>query len=125
MTNKQTSPLQPDIPLLDREGALKRLQNDTEFLNVLYDAFLEDLPNKLKAIDEAVSSGQIQLMQRTSHSLKGAAATVGAAALRETALAMEMAAREGDTDRVNVLYPELKSKAGQTQREMSGVLENS
>jgi len=123
MTNEQTPPLKSNAPLLDREGALKRLQDDTEFLETLYNAFLEDLPNKLAALDKAVTDGQIQIVQRTAHSLKGASATVGTPALREAALEMEIAARDRDAKKVGALYAELKVLAGRTSLEMTKALE--
>ena len=125
MNNKQTPPPKPNAPLLDREGALKRLQDDTEFLETLYNAFLEDLPNKIAALDEAVTDGQTQIVQRTAHSLKGASATVGVPALKEAALAMEIAARDRDAEKVGTLYPGLKALAGRTSLEMTKALENS
>ncbi|MDY7000977.1 MAG: Hpt domain-containing protein [Thermodesulfobacteriota bacterium] len=125
MTKEQTAPLKPDIPVLDKEGTLKRLQDDMEFLKILYGAFLEDLPKKLAALDEAVTGGETQMVQRTAHSLKGASATVGTPALREAALAMEIAAKEMDAEKVGTLHPELKTLAERTFREMTKALQGS
>ena len=119
---KKTSSSRSDVPILDREDALKRLQNDREFLNVLYGAFIEDLPNKFNALDEAIAGRELKSAQQAAHSLKGAAATVGAASLREAALEMEMAARDGDADKIKTLCPGLRAAAEQTLREMTKVL---
>lgn len=101
-------------PLLDEESTLSRLKGDTEFLKTLYGVFVSDLPKKLAAIDEAAEKQDLDLLQRNAHSLKGAAATIGAIALRDAAFSLEMASKEGRLDQALGFVPAVKQLSGET-----------
>jgi PAS domain S-box-containing protein len=58
-------------------------------------AFLEEVDADQKAIARAVAEGDVDAARRTAHTLKGAAATLGAVQLAEVAASIESAAREG------------------------------
>ncbi len=109
----------PPAPLLDIPGTLSRLKGDTAFLETLFGVYVEDLPVKLAAIEQALAAADMAVLQRTAHSLKGASATVGALALREAAFAMENAGRDKDASRAARLLPELKRIADQTIQAIS------
>lgn len=106
------SPSSP--PILDVQGTLARLKGDTAFLETLFGVFVEDLPVKLTAIERALAQSDMTVLQRTAHSLKGASATVGALALRDSAFAMENAGRDADPGQAAQLLPELKRLAEET-----------
>lgn len=89
----------PDnLDTLDVGSTLERLKGDRDFLLTLFGVFVEDLPNKLDALQQAAESGALEDLLRTAHSLKGACATIGAPAMREAAMDIEAAAREGDIE---------------------------
>lgn len=116
---------QPPLPVLDREGTLQRLKGDISFLHILYGVFADDLPTKLAALDQALAQGDMPLLQRTAHSLKGASATVGAPLLREAAFAMEAAGREADPARAAAIMPGLRDSAEMTQAAIAAIQEES
>ena len=64
-------------------------------LEAVIAAFLEELDNDQKAIAQAVVERDLDAARRTAHTLKGAAATLGAVQLAEVAAGIESAAREG------------------------------
>jgi PAS domain S-box-containing protein len=64
-------------------------------LEAVLAAFLEELDNDQKAIAQAVAEGDLDAARRTAHTLKGAAATLGAVQLAEVAAGIESAARDG------------------------------
>jgi len=86
-----------DTVILDVEATLERLKGDKAFLHTLFGVFLEDLPQKLIALNNAAREGNQEDILRTAHSLKGASATIGAPALRDAANTIETATRNGDT----------------------------
>lgn len=100
---------QAEPPVLDREGTLERLKGDKDFLHALFTVFLDDLPAKLATLEDAVEQRSMDDMLRTAHSIKGAAATIGAMAARKAALDVEMAARKGEMDKALDLVPQLKT----------------
>jgi len=104
----------PSPPLLDVAGTLSRLKGDSAFLETLFGVYVEDLPVKLAALEQALAQSAMPDLQRTAHSLKGASATVGALALREAAFAMETAGRDKDPARAAELLPEIKRLAETT-----------
>ena len=115
-----------DTPqLLDIQGTLNRLKGDTAFLETLLSVFLEDLPSKLTAIEGALAEPDMPVLQRTAHSLKGASATVGALALRESAFAMETAGRDADQALAAQLLPGLKALADDTVAAINAALAQS
>ncbi|BBD06882.1 Hpt domain-containing protein [Desulfovibrio ferrophilus] len=74
---------------LNIESTLERLKGDKEFLHMLYQVFLEDLPAKIDTLDKAIQAEDLTTVHRAAHSLKGACATIGADMLHAAAHTME------------------------------------
>ena len=82
---------QPPIPLIDREGALERIGGDAELYEEVVQIFLEDVPVQLGILREALASGDLKVGERQAHSLKSAAANIGAEAMRSACFQAEKA----------------------------------
>lgn len=67
-----------------------------EFLHKLFSVFLRDEPARVHKIREALEAGEMDELKYLAHSLKGAAATMGADRVREACLNLEYSARDGD-----------------------------
>jgi CheY-like chemotaxis protein len=83
--------------LVDQE-ALMRLREatgDEEFVNQLVETFLEEAPSLLKALSEAIGSGDVVSLRRTAHTLKSNARTFGAERLGTRCQELEALARSG------------------------------
>jgi CheY-like chemotaxis protein/HPt (histidine-containing phosphotransfer) domain-containing protein len=91
----QTSP-EATLPVFDMAGVLERLMGDQDLAWAVIDGFLVDNRNQIQELQEFLRRGDVDGSRRHSHSIKGAAATVGAERLRATATAMEEAAQAGD-----------------------------
>ena len=86
-----------------------RLMNNDDLVKEVIDIFMEDTPARLVALRASLSSGDMENATLQSHSIKGAAATVSAERMREVALDMEKACREGvDADHVMSMLPSLE-----------------
>lgn len=94
--------------ILDSESSLVRLKGDREFLAVLYRTFGEEIEGRRTKFSEALAAGETEAVAKMAHSLKGAAATIDAAEVREAALAVEMAAREGNLEQARNHYRNLE-----------------
>ena len=81
-----------------RERLAAKYFGDRELAENILRTFIEESPQLLKNIRDAVSSQDLDSLQRHAHALKGAAATVGLEQLREHALRLELAARSGSGD---------------------------
>jgi HPt (histidine-containing phosphotransfer) domain-containing protein len=113
----QSSPQEiGDRAILDRKGLLERLGNDKEFLKEVLDIFLQDAPNRIFSIQEAISKNDASVIRFQAHTLKGASANVGAMALKEDAGQIELAGEKGDLERAKVLLPILRQDYENFQR---------
>jgi len=70
-------PIKKDNPI-DFEKALDEFEGDEEFLMELLLTFLENVRTQIKAIRQAISDGDADLVRREAHSIKGGAANLTA-----------------------------------------------
>jgi len=98
--------------VFDRAGVLDRLEGDIELASIVFEAFLEDIPNQIQALKGFVTSGDTAASARLAHSIRGAAANVGGDRLRNLAAEMEKAADAGDLHFVAVRMAELEDQFG-------------
>ena len=74
---------------LDRVSILQRLEGSEELLSELIQLFLGEAPHLLEAMRKSLQQGDMQQLERSAHSMKGAASnflavgTVGAASQLE------------------------------------------
>jgi signal transduction histidine kinase/DNA-binding NarL/FixJ family response regulator len=87
----------------DREGTLARLDGDEELLATLLEIALEDLPESIQKLIEALQSGKNGELSRLAHTIKGAASNVGGVRLAECASQLECYATEGNVDSLGAL----------------------
>lgn len=85
-----------EYPIWDREGMLARLMNDEDLANTVIKIFVDDIPRQMKALQNSLDKGDLLDTLRHAHTIKGSSANVGAERLRETALALENAAKTED-----------------------------
>jgi HPt (histidine-containing phosphotransfer) domain-containing protein len=80
-------------------------------LNTCYhfflDGFIEDMPNQISSVKEALDEGDSSLVQRPTHTIKGASGNVGATALQGAALQVEKAGKELDLANSALLIPKM------------------
>jgi HPt (histidine-containing phosphotransfer) domain-containing protein len=82
--------------ILNHAVALDRVGGDQELLAEVAQLFLDDYPNNLREIEEALRISDPKLLERAAHTLKGAASNFGADPVVQPALALEMAGRAGN-----------------------------
>ena len=75
--------------VFDKASTLERFEGDEELLCEVAATAVPDMRDIIVRIAAAIRSGQREDTRREAHSLKGAASTVGADALRAVALALE------------------------------------
>jgi HPt (histidine-containing phosphotransfer) domain-containing protein len=81
---------------LDESIALSRVGGDVELLREVVGLFLEDYPQSLEMIRDAVARGDHSGLERHAHSLKGSVSTFGAQEAFDAALELEKQGRTGD-----------------------------
>jgi two-component system, sensor histidine kinase and response regulator len=85
-----------DGPLVfDRKTLTDRLMGDEELVREICAGFLEDMTIQIRELRQSIERSDGDVVGRLSHTIKGAAANVGAMALNAVALNMEKNAKAG------------------------------
>ena len=94
--------------------------SDEDFINELIDAFLEDAPNMINAMQTALGTKDVESFRRNAHSMKSNANTFGATELAALAKELEGMGKEANLDVGNRLEV-LKEAFGQVADELKGM----
>lgn len=81
-----------------------------DVLKDVIDIFLESSPEKLACIKQAAGSGELTVLTKCAHGMKGESGSVGARIVNRLAAAIEQAARKDDIEGVRCLIPELETE---------------
>ena len=83
---------------IDRVSLLERVEGDQELLSEMIHIFQDDAPNLLTAMGDALQSGDMAVLERSAHSLKGAASNLSAKSTAAAALQLENDAKNNDVE---------------------------
>jgi signal transduction histidine kinase/DNA-binding response OmpR family regulator len=84
--------------------------DDTEILRELIDTYLEDAPQRLQTISEAIDKADAVLLRRTAHSLRSLSVTIGATPLAQICQQLEAMGQAGTTLSASTLVSQLKTE---------------
>lgn len=106
-------------------ASLRELGADGEadLLSELVQLFLADSPDKLEAMRDGFGGGDAKLVERTAHSLKSSAASLGATSLSKVMAEIESAGRAQDLERVSALLPRVSQEFDQARDALRRLLE--
>ena len=95
--------------ILDQNVIAELLEvGDAEFLQDLFETYMEDAHDKLQNIEKALTDGDAQALGRLAHTFKGSSGNIGAPALSEIAEKLQHLGAEDQLDSVEPLVAELK-----------------
>ena len=97
-SNAMTENTQEPGEQIDRASLLERVEGDQELLAEMIHLFQEDVPNLLTAMRDALQRGDMAVLERSAHSLKGAAGNLSAKAAAAAALQLEKDAKNNDLE---------------------------
>ena len=83
---------------LDRASILKRLDGNQELLTELIQLFSGEAPQLIKGMRIALQRGDMQELERSAHSMKGAASNFSAYGTVSVASQLESDAKNGDSE---------------------------
>ena len=81
---------------IDRVSLLERVEGDQELLTEMIHLFQEDAPKLLTAMHDALQRGDMAVLERSAHSLKGAVGNLSAKAAGAAAQQLEKDAKNKD-----------------------------
>ncbi|WP_027722627.1 Hpt domain-containing protein [Maridesulfovibrio zosterae] len=101
-----------NLEVINTEWLDSMASTKKEFLTKLFSVFIRDEPARVLKIREALESKQMDELKYLAHSLKGAAATMGADRVRKACLDLEYSARDEDEEQAlnNILTLEIEMK---------------
>ncbi|MGH9431984.1 MAG: response regulator, partial [Terriglobia bacterium] len=99
----------PEDDSMDLQEMLVLFDGDEELLAEVAGLFLDMYPQQSKDIRAAIARGDSRTLERTAHSLKGAAANFGAQEAASCALRLEQMGREGQLQGAENTNMELES----------------
>lgn len=95
-------------PLVDEEGALKRLGHDRQLFNEFITIFLEDTPDLIEKMEQGIAQKKPTVVSGSAHSLKGLMSNFGAQACVDVAWKIETAGRAGNIDQCEAEYEDFE-----------------
>jgi HPt (histidine-containing phosphotransfer) domain-containing protein len=104
-----------DSKLFDREEFVERLMGDEDLAKGILMVFIQDMASQIVLLAQALAAGDIKALRMTSHSVKGAAASVGGREMQEKARELEASAANGDLVAASAVLPELVSSFDRTR----------
>ncbi len=85
-----------EADIINSEWLESMASTKRDFLKRLFEVFIRDEPARVLKIREAFEANQFDELKYLAHSLKGAAATMGADRVRSACLKLEKSALEGE-----------------------------
>jgi len=107
-----------DLPAVDFEGLLERVENDTTLLEEMIGLYLDSSPRLLTEIESGVQRRDAPAVQRAAHALKGALQNLSAGPCAEIALALEQVGRAGELKTADRMLLDLKEELDRLQAEL-------
>ena len=107
-------------PTIIDPAALARLEEwgGPKLSSEIMRLFLENGPTRMDQVRSALTSTELEVVERGAHSLKSSAANVGAEVVRRIANDVEIASSGGQLQRVRDLVPDLEEAFALAIREL-------
>jgi HPt (histidine-containing phosphotransfer) domain-containing protein len=94
-------------PLVDSQELLLRLDGNLDLLRTVVSTFIDDAPETLGAIRDAVASNDAESLYQLAHNLKGSVSNFAAEDVNRAALRLETIAQQRDLSQAPEAYQEL------------------
>jgi len=99
----------PGAVAFDQEDLVERLMGNEDLARRIARGFVDDMPNQLALLAQAVSNFDAPAVRMVAHSIKGAAANVGGLEMREVAWKLEQTGGAADLVAAAAALPELSA----------------
>jgi HPt (histidine-containing phosphotransfer) domain-containing protein len=94
--------------IFDQQGLLQQIDNNRDLLEEVLANYLQDTPQRIHCLEEAISKKDAAAVRFQGHALKGTSGTIRALALQEVSNQMEMAGERGDFSKAQEILPTLR-----------------
>lgn len=97
------------IAVFDLERLLEKLDHDIVLVKEIVRIFLDDVPERIERVRNAVEVGDAVVVAAEAHTIRGSAATIMAGNLQMAASGLETAAVDGDRTGMNDMFSGLNA----------------
>ncbi|MCP4678873.1 MAG: response regulator, partial [Deltaproteobacteria bacterium] len=104
--------------IFDEETFLHRLRNQRPLAVKVASGFIGDIPNQIAMLECGLAEKDTEVATRQAHTIKGAAANVGAEELRALASKMEILGMENELEAIGRCIPELNRRFERLEEEL-------
>ncbi len=111
----------PVLAVLDRETAFRRASFDRALLAEITGIFLEETPETLLRVEQALEAQDLKAIERLAHRLKGALLTLAAPAAAQAALDLENAASGGTGAATGEAFDRLRREVSRLEEEVKSL----
>ncbi|MDQ7053433.1 MAG: NAD-binding protein [candidate division KSB1 bacterium] len=108
--------------LFSEDTLQQQVDNDKNLLIEIISIFQDDASRLLEQIQEAISSKDNKMLQRTAHTLKGSLATLAANSPYQKAQELEKLAKDGNMDGAAKVFHKLKNEIEHLKEELQSYL---
>jgi CheY-like chemotaxis protein/HPt (histidine-containing phosphotransfer) domain-containing protein len=102
-TSRKTKPL-------DIEKALERAMGDKDFLKMLLEGFIQDLPDQIESLKVAIASTDAAAVAKQAHKIKGAASNLSADGISAAAKFLEQIGQRENMDEADQMLEVLTTE---------------
>lgn len=103
----------------DKEALMERVDGDEELAKELLELYLEDVPDRINAIKQAQTSGDMKTITIEAHTIKGSSSNIGADDIKEAAFQVELAGKDENQETIPSLIQQLEEKFNTFQQFLS------
>lgn len=96
-----------DVSVWDKQALLKRSMGKESLFNAIVSLFLQDMPNRVKDLTEAVENKELDKIRQLSHTIKGVAANLSGGKVQAASAVIEEAAKKNDFECIEITLPQL------------------
>lgn len=96
--------------IFDKASLVSRMLGDERLAREIISVFLDDIPNKIVTLKQALENRDASDVRDNAHAIKGAAMNTSALALKDIAYLMEEAGEAADIDKAITLMPEMEKQ---------------
>ncbi len=118
---KQKTAPPPGVEVLNKAIMLEQLKEDKELITAIFREFLEDIPQRVAALQQAIDAGDIAAGEHQAHAIKGASAAMGGEVLQALAARIEKAGHAGDLECMKIHAEQLETALAELKQ---AIMEN-
>jgi len=111
-----------ELQVLDRENLMNRVNGDLSLLKDLSDLYLEEYPQRLKDVRNAIKQSDFSTIRNAVHNLKGVYLNFGSDKAAEVAKEMEKLANSDDLEAISKMYNELEICSSELQNALESMI---